>query len=354
MSRLAVADAQKILDQHNCVRAKYGVPPLQWSWQLADDAQVHADRCGFWHSNTVKPSLLPADQGENIHIDTGGAVDSSGWMAEEADFNCAQNKCKSGDCGHWTQMIWQGTNSVGCAITDCPSANNAANTPVDATWTNSHLLVCRYNPPGNFTGRAPVSTNSCAKGAGSAGKCMNPTSSPQKVGPQPRKNLLPAPTAASLAASRADLAKSMGVPDGTVAGAPPASTGNGSATTSATSSATSSASSTFSSSSTSTSTSGTSASGTNSGTGTGTGTGSGSGTAVSTVQTATNTGSSNTIAYVLAGIGALILVCFLALVSYMVATGKTVGDIKDDIFGKSSEEGGERTDVTETQGLMNQ
>ncbi len=46
MSRLAQEAAQQILNEHNCVRSRYNSASLQWDWDLAADAQVHADRCG--------------------------------------------------------------------------------------------------------------------------------------------------------------------------------------------------------------------------------------------------------------------------------------------------------------------
>jgi pathogenesis-related protein 1 len=42
--------------------------------------------------------------------------------------------------GHYTQAVWNSTTSIGCA-----TASNA----------NAEVLVCRYNPPGNFIGQAP-------------------------------------------------------------------------------------------------------------------------------------------------------------------------------------------------------
>ncbi len=41
------------------------------------------------------------------------------------------------DVGHYTQIIWQNTNQVGCAITRAGG---------------NDILVCRYNPPGNWVG----------------------------------------------------------------------------------------------------------------------------------------------------------------------------------------------------------
>ena len=42
--------------------------------------------------------------------------------------------------GHYTQMIWKNTTGVGCAL---------------ATGRAWDVLVCRYDPPGNYMGEAP-------------------------------------------------------------------------------------------------------------------------------------------------------------------------------------------------------
>src|SRR5438874_6553811 len=61
------AMAQEILSAHNKYRAEVGVPPLEWSDDLAKQAQEWADYLAanllFQHSGVI-------DQGENIWIGT--------------------------------------------------------------------------------------------------------------------------------------------------------------------------------------------------------------------------------------------------------------------------------------------
>jgi len=166
MSRISTGQAQNFLDEHNCARARYNAGPLQWSWKLAADAQIHADRCGFWHSTNI--GKLPSGQGENLSISMGSSVGTRGWLQEEGNYDCAEGKCKRGQCGHWTQMIWNDTEQVGCAIQRCASTVKADGSP--DTWRNAELLVCRYGPPGNYRGQAAVSKPQCAAGA-AAGNC---------------------------------------------------------------------------------------------------------------------------------------------------------------------------------------
>lgn len=47
--------------------------------------------------------------------------------------------------GHFTQIVWKGTQNVGCATQFCP------NGLVNAGFTN-WFTVCNYGPPGNIRG----------------------------------------------------------------------------------------------------------------------------------------------------------------------------------------------------------
>jgi len=47
--------------------------------------------------------------------------------------------------GHYSQMVWKNTQSVGCAVVQCP--NGLANT---GTGVSPWMTVCNYSPPGEF------------------------------------------------------------------------------------------------------------------------------------------------------------------------------------------------------------
>ena len=51
------------------------------------------------------------------------------------------------DCkavGHYTQMVWQNTREIGCGTA-----------PPGAGGLHYSILVCRYDPPGNYRGQYP-------------------------------------------------------------------------------------------------------------------------------------------------------------------------------------------------------
>ena len=45
-------------------------------------------------------------------------------------------------CGHYTQMVWQTSTKVGCAMAVCEDSQ-------EQVW------VCQYQPAGNWVGKKP-------------------------------------------------------------------------------------------------------------------------------------------------------------------------------------------------------
>jgi len=145
---------QELLDAHNRVRANAmpapspALPALTWNTDAQALAQSWVDQC-TWAHNPATGSTY----GENIFAASGASdtptqvVDA--WASESANYTYATNSCATGtSCGHYTQLVWRTTTSVGCATKRC-----AVNSPFGAgEWT---FWVCDYAPPGNFVGRKP-------------------------------------------------------------------------------------------------------------------------------------------------------------------------------------------------------
>ena len=206
MSRLSQEEAKRILDEHNCARARYNAGLLKWDWNLAADAQVHADRCGFWHASAI--GKLPGGQGENLSIST-GTVGTGGWVAEERVYDCKTGNCRGPPCGHWTQMIWNDTDRVGCAVQRCKNGTvDPAGKP--AGWVGAELLVCRYAPPGNYRGQQPVGSTQCDQGAqnrscGDRSRFPTVSDSGRGVGVIVPKNVAATPAAGASKANQSGL-----------------------------------------------------------------------------------------------------------------------------------------------------
>lgn len=129
-----------ILAAHNAVRASLDIPALRWSEDLARHAQDWADTLlangRFYHR--PKPRY-----GENLFEIRGGTASPERvvetWASEAEDYDYRSNQCRK-PCGHYTQIVWQSTKRVGCAV-----ARNA----------RREVWVCNYDPPGNYAGRQP-------------------------------------------------------------------------------------------------------------------------------------------------------------------------------------------------------
>jgi pathogenesis-related protein 1 len=125
---------------HNDARAEVGVPPLKWSRELARHAQSWAEKlakdgCALEHRRDDP-------YGENLYWSSGAASASAvvaKWAAEASGYNHRRNSCK-GVCGHYTQMVWSDTRSLGCGVASCD---------------NGEVWVCNYDPPGNVVGQSP-------------------------------------------------------------------------------------------------------------------------------------------------------------------------------------------------------
>ena len=143
----------------NAVRAKASPtpnPPLApycWNATVAATAQAWADGCRFKHN----PDLGSLGYGENIYASASGGSPPSKpglaavalWASEAANYNYANNSC-SGTCGHYTQIVWRTTQAIGCGVQNCTT-----NSPFRGSFSNWTLVVCDYDPPGNYRGYRP-------------------------------------------------------------------------------------------------------------------------------------------------------------------------------------------------------
>jgi len=138
---------RRVLAMHNLARAARGIAPLRWNPALAAGAALWAGdlarRGVFEHSRHLD------GVGENLWAGTPGAFSLEHmvgrWVAERQLFkpgvfpdNSMTGHWKQ--VGHYTQIMWRSTTSVGCAI---------------AHGWRADVLVCRYAPAGNVYGEMP-------------------------------------------------------------------------------------------------------------------------------------------------------------------------------------------------------
>jgi pathogenesis-related protein 1 len=142
------AFARELVDTHNDVRQTASPAPspvltdVTWSESVAEIAQAWAERCVFEHS-------MADGLGENLAFiggdtSTGTRVVQM-WASEAADYDYGSNACAPGrQCGHYTQIVWRSSTSIGCGAAECTVDGFAGVT-----------TVCNYEPPGNFIGERP-------------------------------------------------------------------------------------------------------------------------------------------------------------------------------------------------------
>lgn len=130
----ASSAAAAFLDAHNEYRKRHCAPPLEWSEELAKVAQKWANAlrdqgCAFEHSRTR--------YGENLAAGTSGALDpgtTTEMWYREVDIYDFKKPGFSMATGHFTQLVWAGTTSLGCGMSTCKGLD---------------IIVCNYDPPGN-------------------------------------------------------------------------------------------------------------------------------------------------------------------------------------------------------------
>ena len=148
--RLTSLDA-RVLAAHNRERTAAGLPALAWDEELAADAAAWAATLAeiddIQHSPDDPDDADP--EGENLWLGTSGYFapeDMVGmWIEEKKHFRPGVFPANSrtgnlDDVGHYTQLMWRDTGSVGCALSESPS---------------NEILVCRYLTAGNVEGERP-------------------------------------------------------------------------------------------------------------------------------------------------------------------------------------------------------
>lgn len=132
-----------LLTEHNNKRSLHGVGNLTWNWELAQFAADYAaealdcDNLQLIHSG--------GPYGENLAAGYEGGFRPVDVWYDEISLYDYNNPGFDEETGHFTQLIWNATNEVGCAIVDCHNE-----------W--SQYTICEYRPAGNIVGSTDSQT----------------------------------------------------------------------------------------------------------------------------------------------------------------------------------------------------
>jgi uncharacterized protein YkwD len=140
--KLTAAQKKEFIDTHNKYRAEVGASPIEWDEDLANYAADWAVQKGLEGCNMQH---RPRDgYGENLYWSSGMPFSASGavnsWGSEINDYHGEVVGQSNAVVGHYTQIVWKTTKRVGCAAFNCGS---------------TVLVVCNYDPPGNYVGQHP-------------------------------------------------------------------------------------------------------------------------------------------------------------------------------------------------------
>ncbi|GAA42385.2 peptidase inhibitor 16 [Clonorchis sinensis] len=112
---------------------------LTWSSKLENDAKAWAMRCVFKHVDKAYSS-----DGENLGASTDINSDPVlGWYDEYKLYRFGPISTHNfAATGHYTQLVWEKTNEVGCYRYLCPYLYMSQGAPIKSAY----FSVCRYSP----------------------------------------------------------------------------------------------------------------------------------------------------------------------------------------------------------------
>ncbi|KAG0253251.1 hypothetical protein DFQ27_007523, partial [Actinomortierella ambigua] len=128
---LSKSEREKILRIHNDYRARHKAPKLIWNTKAAEFGSNWIQACQFKHSG--------GPYGENLAAGYPSFSKSiQAWYNEEKQYNYKRPGFAAAT-GHFTQVVWRATKSVGCAKKKCPGRYG-------------NIYICNYDAPGNIVG----------------------------------------------------------------------------------------------------------------------------------------------------------------------------------------------------------
>eukprot|EP00117_Sycon_ciliatum_P035905 scpid92307/ scgid1571/ Peptidase inhibitor 16; Cysteine-rich protease inhibitor len=145
------------------------LPAMTWNTVLANVAQAYADRCIYEHNGARTSDTNGAFSyvGENLYISTNTPSDPAvvsvmSWDKEKHYYDYDTLVCAPGKvCGHYTQIVWNSSQQLGCGAKLCDAANTKSYPFDKSKFSKGYIVVCNYGPGGNYRGQKPY--KACAQ-----------------------------------------------------------------------------------------------------------------------------------------------------------------------------------------------
>lgn len=175
---------QAILDVTNLFRRQHNASSLAWNESLAEYAKDWSKDCKFEHSGGPSGENLASgypnvtasieawgnerddydfDKGDFSYVTTAHCTRPSWTLAARSDAILIATYRSA--TGHFTQLVWRNTTTVGCARTQCNGDQDSGKGNAPGWYVSSHLspsptqltpprfVVCEYFPTGNVLGQ---------------------------------------------------------------------------------------------------------------------------------------------------------------------------------------------------------
>ncbi|XP_024241014.1 peptidase inhibitor 16 [Oncorhynchus tshawytscha] len=168
--QLSQEDTETLMELHNSYRGQV-VPSatymrkVKWDEKLKILAEGYAVKC-MWEPN---PDLELLNMGENLFVSNEPLdlnMTMEKWFLEHLDYDYNNNSCQEDRmCGHYTQMVWADSHSVGCAAHRCDTIEGLS-------FEKVNFLVCNYYPKDKFKDEKPYEEGEwCSKCPDNVPRC---------------------------------------------------------------------------------------------------------------------------------------------------------------------------------------
>jgi len=133
---------QEGLIMHNKYRKAHHAPEIKLNKELCEIAQKYAEHLVEINTMTHSHARFKGTaMGENLYYCSGfqpdGGMPVTSWYDEIKDYDFKNGRSKGGVIGHFTQVVWKGSQYVGMGI---------------ASKGNNYFVVANYFPAGNWDG----------------------------------------------------------------------------------------------------------------------------------------------------------------------------------------------------------